>query len=175
MLVLSLFTLLLAAGAQADTSDPAIIIRSGGDSIPLGTNQIVLTFPGQPGCISGTYNVPGPFFGLPWMQCGFKNASPGPFDKLVFTINTPQLPLTLQCSGLCVNFTQGANGGVATFFFSPPIPNAPPGFEFIVDFINFQPGTTVGLQANVPEPGTLALLGTGAAALLARRRKPRSA
>ena len=65
---------------------------------------------------------------------------------------------------------------MATFLFSTPVPTFPgPNYEFAVDFINFDPGTTLTMTPNpVPEPGSLALLGTGLAAIAARLRKKRA-
>jgi len=179
--VLSLSLLFLfAAGASANVIDPVIVVRGGGGGSITLTSPAPFTilFPGQPGCnAAGPYPVPGPFFGLPWMACVIRNVSGTAFNTLTFNINTPQLPLTLQCPTLCSSFGQTPSGGIATFVFNPPIPPGPvvpADFEFVVDFINFTPGTNFTVTPNVPEPATALLFGTGAVAVWWKRRHARA-
>ena len=172
-LVLASLLFVFAAGASANTIDPVIVVRGGSGTITL-TNPgpIQIAFPGQPGCTTGTYGVPGPFFGLPWMECVFKNNTGTPFSTLHININSAQLPLTLQCAVICTAFVQTPTGGTATFYFNPPIPSGTaPDFEFAIDFINFAPGTNFSLTPNVPEPATLVLFSTGAVAVWWKRRQ----
>jgi PEP-CTERM motif-containing protein len=179
-LVLFALLLLCAGLAQANPiTDPVIIVRGGTGSINLTTNLVNLAYPGQPGCSSGPYPTnpfpgqpPSSLDGLQSMTCVFKNMTAGPITSLTFNINSAQLPLTLLCGLVCSSFTQTPNGGVATFFFSPGIQNFPPSFEFAVDFINFDPNNTNFTMAlNAPEPGTLALLGSGLLAIAGKLRR----
>lgn len=45
------------------------------------------------------------------------------------------------------------------------------GQDFVLEFQGFSPDTGITGEANVPEPGTLALLGSGIVGLIARRKK----
>lgn len=168
--------LLLCAGmAQANPIiDPVIIVRGGSGSIDLNAlGTINLTFPGQPGCHSGTFSS-GPYVGLQFMDCTFKNQTSLSIYSLTFNINTAQLPLTLQCALLCSSFSNTPSGGTAVFSFNPPIPGVPASLffrEFEVSFIGFAQGTTLAATFATPEPGSLALLGTGLLAIAGRLRK----
>lgn len=180
--------LLCAGAAQADTIDPVIIVRGGKGTISLTSPSVTLAFQGEEGCANSTTTpeqyagVPG---GMPIMTCVFSNESPAPFANLVITFGAAQGPLTVDCIGICSSFS-GLNDNTATFVFDPPIPNVPieflsnefpsnefSDFEFEITFVAFDPATTFIGTFNVPEPGTLALLGTGLLAIATRLRKKR--
>ena len=180
VIVLFAMVLLSAGAVQADIIDPVIIVRGGSGTIPLYSPNFSLAFPGPTGqgC-TNSLTTAGQFTGVPagspMMTCVFMNQSPAPFTNLVITFAT-QGPLTVNCIGLCSSFS-GTNDNTATFFFNPAIPNVPgvyPYAEFEITFVAFAPGTSLTGTFNAPEPGTLALLGTGLLGLAARLRKKKA-
>ena len=168
---------LLSAGvAQADAIDPVIIVRGGTGSINLTTTSISLLFPdpGNQGCANSTTTAgqyAGVPAGMPIMTCVFFNNGPAPLTSLVITFPA-QGPLTVDCIGICSSFS-GTNDNRATFIFNPPIPNTPvfPFKEFEITFVAFGAGTNFAGTFNTPEPGTLALLGTGLLAVASKLRR----
>ena len=182
ILVLIALVAVCAGSAQADVIDPGLIIAGGRGSIGLTGGTFQVSYPGQSGCTQGSsltmvagqpLSTSNPLYGLPFMDCVFRNDTAAAFTNLQFNIASAQLPLTLQCDTLCSGFTQTPSGGTATFFFNPPIPASGVGQEFSVIFVNWADNTNFGLRTNVPEPGTLALLGSGLLALAGRLRRKR--
>ena len=179
LLIALALLLVCAGGAQADVIDPVIIVRGGNGSIELSSPSVTLSFQGEAGCSNSTTtagqfdNVPA---GEPIMYCVFLNVSPEPFTNLVITFGAAQGPLTVDCLGVCSSFS-GSNDNTATFFFDPAIPfytppSSPyPYAEFSITFVAFDPGTTFTGAFNVPEPGTLALLGTSLLAVASKLRR----
>ena len=178
--------LVCAGSAQADTIDPVIIVRGGSGSIALPSPSVTLAFQGEEGCANSTTTA-GQFSGvpagMPIMTCVFLNASPAPFTNLVITFGAAQGPLTVDCIGLCSSFSC-SNDNTATFVFDPPIPNVSIEFfnyefsdnefsdaEFEITFVAFDPATIFTGTFNVPEPGTLALLGIGLLAVASKLRR----
>jgi hypothetical protein len=185
VLIVVALLLVCAGSAQANGIDPVIIVRGGSGSIDITSlGTINLTFPGHVGCISGAYPAdpwpPSPamqqFIGLQSMTCVFKNVTTSQISALTFNITSQTNPtLTLVCDLLCSS-TPTANGLLATFILNPPVPGLPANIfyrEFAIDFINFDPGTTIATTF-VPEPGTWALLAMGLGALITRRRKAKA-
>lgn len=172
--------LLTGAGAvSANPIDPQIIIRQGGGitgTIVMTTNSITVdpaflaADPTDPlDCFATTIN------GLPGFSCLFVNLQPSqlPFTNMFITFGGSQPPLGCAsnpapgASDVFSNCVTGPNDDF--FFFSGGI--IPHDQEFWIDFLGFQPGTQFNIVANVPEPGTLALLSTGLGALLLKRRR----
>ena len=177
MIVICAIVLLCAGAAQADPIDPVIIVRGGNGSIPLFSPTFNVAFPNPTGqdCTNGVTTA-GQYAGVPagmlTLTCIFANHSPAPFTNLVITFAT-QGPLTVNCFGVCSTFS-GTNNNTATFNFSPPIPNFPNVFpfrEFEVTFVAFNSGTTFAGTFNTPEPGTLALFGSGLLAIASKLRR----
>jgi hypothetical protein len=170
-----------AGSVQANGIDPGVIIVGGRGSLSLTGPTVTVTYPGQTGCTSGSSlpaiysgaSMPTALVGLPFMDCVFGNDSVSPaISNLVINVNTAQLPLTLQCATLCSGFSQTPTGGTITFYFNPAIQICPTAVcEFRAVFVNFTPGTTFEVRTNVPEPGALALLGTGLLGIATRLRR----
>jgi hypothetical protein len=179
-LVICAMVLLCAGGVQANGIDPVIIVRGGSGTIPLSSPNFSLFFPSSTGPSQGcvaSLTTAGQFTGVPAgeiiLTCVFRNASPSPFTNLVITFPTTLAPLTVNCFGLCSS-SSGSNNNTASFVFDPAIPNVPnvfPFAEFEVTFVAFNPGTTFTGTFNTPEPGTLALFGTGLLAIAKKLRK----
>jgi len=181
LIVLALL-LVCAGSAQADVIDPVIIVRGGSGTIHLtNLDPVLINLGGTAGCQSGTWSVPGSdptafVNGLPFLSCVFANNLPSqiPITSLTFHISPQNQALTL--------FNQPWPGQESSWFTQTSIqPNfaaaifslgaLPYGREFEVVFIGFSAGTTVTQVAGVPEPGTLALLGTSLLAVASKLRK----
>ncbi|MCL4522304.1 MAG: PEP-CTERM sorting domain-containing protein [Acidobacteria bacterium] len=175
-ILLCAMILMCAGAAQADPIDPVIIVRSGTGSIDITSPVVSIGFPTSPGCVSSaTYTVPGPYFGMgPALTCVFRNVTGTTITSLTFNITTAQLPLNLA-SSIFSSFVATPTGATAVFTLGA-IPSV--GFgnpEFAVDLVGFDPNNTaVTMVVNAPEPGTLALLGTGLLGIATRLRKKKA-
>ncbi|HEV8524100.1 MAG TPA: PEP-CTERM sorting domain-containing protein [Terriglobales bacterium] len=174
--------LVAATAAYADPIDPGIIIGGGTGSFrftstpfsfaPAAGNQCQFTsanFTGGPN--------PGP--------CVFINNTGFHLSNLTITatLPVPVTTLTFFCgvTGFFAgcNFTPLSTNTIQFFFFGGPGINSgcSPGAcdEFLIDIYanqtSWPAGTTFTAVANVPEPGTVALVATGLGALVARRRR----
>ena len=174
--LLATFLILSVGVAHADgITDPQIIIRDGvATTVVLTSPNTTITVPNNPGCHQTTgilNNVV-----VPIEDCGILNATGGPIIAVtfVFTFDPNLNPLVLGGNIFGqTNFTFDPNTGFTTAIFSVGfIPS--PG-DFHIEFWNFNPGTTFNVAATVvPEPGTLALLGTGLAGLAGLKRRKRA-
>lgn len=119
------------------------------------------------------------------------NESGVDFENLSITVIQPPnttFPTDFQCGGNAfMNCSFSLNNGILTIFFSGVDPNQGffglrDGYEFEINLNNPEVGgmgwgadALFTAAANVPEPGTLALLGMGLGALLIKRRSRRLA
>lgn len=164
--------LLTSAGAvTANPIDPQIIIRqaAGIGSIQMTTNQINIDPEGkdQADCSTETIN------GLPGFTCEVRNLTGAPLTSFLITFGGSQPPLGCASNPLSPNIFNTCVTGRNDDFFLFTGGAIAAGDLFFIDFVNFAQGTIFNATANVPEPGTLALLGTGLGALglLKRKRK----
>lgn len=171
--VLALAVAALCAPAFAEgVQDPQIIIRSGGGgtinitSLPFNVDPaLVAVTPNQNNvfdCWAATFTVGTGT--LPGYTCVFQNETGAPLTGLAFTFGGSQGPLF---GGGDIFGAWHQNGDAVIYFTGGAIA---PGQEFFIDFVGFQPGTTFDV-APVPEPATLALVGSGLAAIAIRRRR----
>lgn len=165
--VLGIVIALSAVAARANGIDPGIIIRD-----PVGCPS------GSCVPITGTsfsFSVPIGGFGL----LHFLNASGVTWTSLILTeVGVPAI--NVACSSdvfSCAVVAFGQNGAKIVLTAINGLPGIPNGnsFEIILGCLNGQcPLWPGGLDftavANVPEPGTLALLLTGAGVIFTRRR-----
>ena len=186
MLVICAMVLLCAGAVQADTIDPVIIVRGGTGTIPLfNTNPFPISFANPPSdCTFGTWSVPSTdptFFanGLAFVSCIFRNRLPNqaPMTSLTFQISPANQFLSLfNQPGTLPNpyFSQAVSNSdftVATFSLGV----IPWESRFEVVLIGFDPSTQITMVPNVPEPGTLALFGTGLLAVASKLRRKKKA
>ena len=163
--------------AQANSfADPAIIIGGTGSFINFtpGHTSVSLTFNTDPLCNGPSFTTLNKV-SLPSMACGVTNNTGAPLMGFTFTFNTPQNNLNLlttsSFAGLGTWFSNCNNNNnctSATFTLNPALLNGV-GFDTLITFVGFAPGTVIGLSA-VPEPATLTLFASGLGALLLRRR-----
>ena len=155
--------LVLSCGvARADgITDPQIIV-SGGVSTTLHITSLnfLITVPNNPGCQQTTgvlNNVV-----VPVEDCGAINQTGFGITSLtfVFPFNPNLSPLVLGVNTFgATSFTFNPNTGLTTAVFG--IGFIPDNTDFHIQFWGFNPGTQFNVAASVPEPGTLALFGTG--------------
>jgi hypothetical protein len=178
--------MLVAGVANANPIDPQIIVRGGvPPTVHLTGMPVTIAFNassvGVGGCNyfydSASQQVTagtGPLASsldpnFDHLGCGFVNDTNAPIINMAFTMFFPQAPLFVDCPlTIC---SQPAiidpNGGFATVFLTIPA-----GGDLFIDFMGFSQSNSTTIATNVPEPGTLALLGTGLSALgLWRRRR----
>jgi hypothetical protein len=167
------------ASATPIVPDPIVRTRGGGGSIPIFA-PLPFTFdfgafPDDPDG-AGTDCTVGPdneFPDLTAVRCNFQNLSGFTINELNFTFGSPSaLELTLEdtsgffsasippssYSGFTAHFSgSGVLSGTC------PIEGPCIGGEFGIDLVGFPDGTTafVTSAAEVPEPATLLLVGTG--------------
>lgn len=166
IVVLGVAVLLSVAAANATTIDPRIIIRD-----PVG-------------CPSGSCTPVGLTFGFQVPVTGkgvlhFLNVSGVSWHSLVFT-ETGVAAVNITCSTdvfSCAVVPFGQNGAKIVLTAINGLTGIPAGnsFEIILgcargDCPTWPAGLDIDAVANVPEPGTMALLLTGLGAIFARRK-----
>jgi hypothetical protein len=170
----------IAAALADPIPGPDPVIRSGGGSgsVPITSSTFTI----------GTASGSSPTDGTPCLLLVGGNSTPAPGCFFLNQIGTSAdtirvmvfiadqnfsgvltCALTTALGGPSPWFTQcGASGDKVTFFGGPGIPF---GADFSLGFRGFNDNATFSVEAfntNIPEPGTLVLL--GGAALLVRRR-----
>jgi hypothetical protein len=176
-----------ATVAASPVRDPIVRVREGGESIPIDSLPFMFdfgSFPSNPdadNCTVDTELVGDDL--LPRVSCGFQNRTGMTISLLELGFNIP------DDAGDLAFFVEDPDGLFAMRFIDPEgalfegggIPSvscdeAEPhctGGEFIIDLVGFPQGSGVVMDADeqVPEPGALFLLATGAAVAGLRRRR----
>lgn len=163
--------LLLSVIAVADTlPDPRILIIPGGGSTPLTSLNFDFNLSGPSSPCTETSVTP-----VPTWDCAFVNVSGVPWTSLKLVISPAQAPLNCTAEPYFAQCTADPEGGLSVLFFNGSIPNSDSEEQdlahFVLEFEGFQSDTGIAGQANVPEPGTLLLLSSGIAGLIARRKR----
>lgn len=169
-LAVALFVLAAASTANADGTDPSIIILNGGDQVPIpGTSFSFFTTTGS------DCNFTSPTTAT---TCNFQNTNPAAATWTAVDIDISQVidKSLVTCGGgaffaSCV-VTNDADGTVDISLSGGPgiTPADFPAFGIA----GWASGTTFDgtiTLSSVPEPGTLALLLTGGGFFLARRKR----
>jgi len=170
-LTVALFILAVANPANADPTDPGIIIQTAstnpGTNFISGTSFSFTTTTGSDCVFPGNPNP---------NDCALSNTGVATWTAISFDISPSIQTGTFSCSGgpyftnPCSIVADSDGDLVATLSGGPGIPvnNFP---DAVISIFGWASGTTFDATITAPEPGTLALLLTGGGFLLARRRR----
>jgi hypothetical protein len=173
-LTVALFILAAASPANANPTDPSIIIQNTpvvgnpGTNFISGNNFLFTTaFGNDCQFLSPANTNPN--------DCAVQNIGSATWTGISFDIDGVQTGTSFTCNATAFfsnpcSIVQDADGFVATFSGAPGVPpfNAP---DLIININGWTAGTIFDATISTPEPGTLALLLAGGGFFLARRRR----